>query len=213
MKGSATHHQAVLTVVVVALLSGCSGPRQPRASEVPDAVPARSSVDLPRGCGAARIATTITAFLDALNSGRQVRLREHFTPVHEDRPRPKYYTQGFQWFADNGGVDPDGFDTYWPGPGLGAYLDRLQHAGDEQHLAELYVNAYWADIDRASFGILVRRERPGLESNLSLGKGAVRCHDLRIALWNMGFPGDGEDHPPMCAHDETTGDRAAVCTR
>jgi hypothetical protein len=159
------------------------------------------------------VAATITAFLDDLNSGRPVPLGEHFTPVHEDRPRPLYYSQGFQWFADNGGVDPGGFQTYWPGARLAAYLARLQDARDEQHLAELYVNSYWPDIDRASFGIMLRRERPGLESSLSLGKGGVRCRDQRIALWNIGFPGDGEDHGPLCEQDETDGDDAVVCTR
>lgn len=147
------------------------------------------------------------------SSGQTLPLEEHFAPVANDRPKPHYYSHGFQWFADNGGTDPDGFQAYWPGRKLAAYIDRQQAAGDYQQLAELYVNSYSPDQDWALFGIMIRRSRPEAGSTLTVGKGAVRCEDQRITLWNLGPVGSGDERPPLCDGDETAGDEAVVCVR
>jgi hypothetical protein len=204
----------VLRAVLVAIvLCGCSGPRAEVPGERRPAAAASPTTALPAGCEIERAAATVTAFLTAYNSGDDVILEDHFAPVHKDRKAPHYLSRGFQWFADNGGLEPDGFQTYWPGPRLKRYIEGLQAVGDRQELAELYVNAYDRRRDWASFAIMVHRERDDLARNLSLGKGALRCHDMRMTLWNMGPTGSGEDHPGLCDYDATPDDEAILCVR
>ena len=95
-------------IILVALLTGCSGPRQPELE-----LAREDSVELRPGCEIERVAETIAAYLERYSSGQTVPLEQHFAPVANDRLRPHYYSHGFQWFADNGGTD-GGFRAYWP---------------------------------------------------------------------------------------------------
>jgi hypothetical protein len=203
------------TIVLVFLMLGCGGDRDPEGSDGGSRPAERATTatrpskptkvlvtsddaSLPDGCHPRQIAGLVIDFIDAFNSGDQERLARLFF-VSEGPSPPDFSEEGYypwSWYSVSevgaGGRIQDGFVTYDQRELLRYFAQRHRQG---EHLELIKVSSTQTGLlgEEGNMGIVYVLTRgaqdlePGVggPARIAFGKGAINCESHRIFAWSM----------------------------